>query len=216
MKRTTPQDPLLDDARKHYARAAKCAPIVRKDVDRQLVYGVVYAPGEIDAHGEMMLAHDIETMAHLFLQKMVETGNAVIDVEHDNQAIGAYPVESYIETRDDQDWPAGSWVLGVKIADPVIWAKVKSGELNGYSFEAMVNKMPMVVSVEVAPDMIGKTAENEGHDHVFFLEFDKEGRVSGGSTSMDAGHRHQILAGTATETAGTAGVKPHAHRLPVI
>ena len=215
MKRTTPNDPLLDDARTCYARTSKCAPIVRKDVEKQIVYGVVYAPGEIDAHGEMMLAGDIEQMAHAFLQKMVETGNAVIDVEHDNVPVNAYPVESYIETTEGQPWPVGSWILGVKIADANLWAKVKSGELNGYSFEAMVSKMPLVVSVEVAPDMLGKTAEAEGHDHVFFLEFNEEGRVIGGTTSFDAGHRHKIIAGTATEMAGTAGVKAHAHRLPV-
>lgn len=215
MKRTTPYDALLEDAQKGYAKVAKCAPIVRKDVEKQIVYGVVYAPGEIDSHGEMMLAADIEIMAHSFMQRMVETKNAVIDVEHDNNAVGAYPVESYVETRTDMPWPAGSWLLGVKIEDAAIWQKVKSGELNGYSFEAMVLKRPVVVEVTLDPDYLGKTDKAEGHDHVFFLEFNEEGRVTGGTTSYDYGHRHTIMAGTATEMTGTAAVKPHAHRLPV-
>lgn len=215
MQRTTPNDPLLDAALAAYTRQVKCAPIVRKDVEKQIVYGVVYAPGEIDSHGEMMLAADIETMAHRFMGRMVEAKGAVIDTEHDNVAIGAYPIESYVETVEGQPWPVGSWILGVKITDPEVWRKVKAGELNGYSFEAMVQKRPVVVEVQMDPDFLGMTDKAEGHDHAFFVEFNEEGRVTGGTTSYDFGHRHTIIAGTATEMAGTGAIKPHAHRLMV-
>lgn len=198
------------------ARKQKCAPIVRKDVDRQIVYGVVYAPGEVDAHGEFMLPSAVEEMCHKFMSVMADKGMSVIDQQHDNVPVAAYPVESWIETEEGRPWPVGSWIMGVKVMDPVVWEKIKKGEINGYSFEAMVSKMPMVVEIEVEHDLLAKTAPAYGHDHVFFLEFDvTTGKVKSGLTSFDLGHRHVITAGTATEMAGGPGVKPHAHRLPV-
>lgn len=216
-----PQEALLDHAHMspeamRVARTQKCAPIVRKNADRQIVYGVVYAPGEIDAHGEIMLAPAIEQMAHKFMRLLVDKGGAVIDQQHDNVPVSAYPIESYIETQEGMDWPVGSWIMGVKIEDPVIWQKIKAGEINGYSFEAMVTKMPMVVEYEVPYDMLATTEEALGHTHIFFLEFDVQtGKIVNGITSMDLGHRHTITMGTATEMAAGPGTKAHAHRLPM-
>lgn len=193
----------------------KATAIVRKDVDKQIVYGVVYAPGEVDAHGDIMSSEAIEMMAHKFMQLMVAKGAAVIDQQHDNVPLAAYPVESYIETVEGLDWPVGSWVLGVKIEDNEIWSRIKKGELNGYSFEAMVSKMPAVVDIEMDLDMLSVTGDAEGHNHLYFLELNEQGLIIGGITSMDKGHRHVIERGTATEKAGAPGVPPHAHRLPV-
>lgn len=197
-------------------RRAKCAPIVRKDADRQIVYGVVYAPGEVDSHGDMMFPDGVEQMAHAFMRVIADKGMNVLDQQHDNVPVDAYPVESWVETEEGRPWPVGSWLMGVKINDTELWGRIKKGEINGFSFEAMVRKLPMVVEVEVDVDLLSKTAESEGHDHLFFLEFDPQsGVIVKGVTSMDLGHRHVIAAGTATEMAGGPGIKPHAHRLPV-
>lgn len=206
---------LLDDAILADKALHPVVRIAKTVVEKQIVYGVVYAPGEVDAHGEAMMAEDIEDMCHKFLQVVAKTGGAVIDKSHDNQALAAYPVESYIETEEEKDWPVGSWIMGVKIEDPTIWASVKAGDLNGFSFEAMVRKLPIIVEVDLEPDFIGTTAKSEDHDHVFFLEYDAEGRVIGGTTSFDLNHRHIIKAGTATEHAIAPNGKKHAHRLPV-
>lgn len=207
--------PLLEDA----TRALKAATHVRiqkKDADKQLVYGVVYAPGEIDSHGEAMMAEDIELMCHRFMKLVAKRGGEVIDMEHDNVAIAAYPVESYIETEDGKDWPKGSWIMAVKVDDPTIWAKIKKGLINGFSFEAYVSKLATVVEVATDVDFFGKTSKNEDHDHVFYLEIDEEGRIIGGCTSYDMGHRHDITSGTATELAQVGTIPAHAHRLPVL
>ena len=212
MKR--PNDhPLLEDARKSDVWSDTVVRIQKKDAEKQIAYGVVYAPGEIDSHGEAMLAEDIEAMCHEFMKVYAQKRGEVIDTEHDNVAVGAYPVESYIETESGKPWPVGSWIMGVKVEDPVIWAKIKKGILNGYSFEAMVKKLNTVVEIEVEVDFVGKTAENEDHDHVFFIEFNDEGRVIGGCTSFDKGHRHDIVTGTTTELAAGVGIPSHAHRL---
>ena len=214
MTLTRDHHPLLSDARKGDV-SMRPVRIAKADAEKQIVYGVVYAPGEIDTDGETMLAPDIEQMAHLFMKRMAETKGAVIDVGHDNVAVSAYPVETFIETEEGKDWPVGSWVMGVKIEDPAIWKAVKGGKLNGFSFEAMTKKLPMVVEVEMEPELLGKTAMSEDHDHIYFLEFNEEGRVIGGTTSFDMGHRHEIVAGTATKQAIAPGINSHAHRLPM-
>ena len=149
------------------------------------------------------------------MRRSAEKGGNTIDVQHDNVPISAYPVESYIETEEGKDWPVGSWIMGVKIEDAGVWKKIKKGELNGFSFEAMVYKVPMVAEVSYFPDDLGITAENEGHDHVYFIEYDEEGRIVGGETSYDAGHRHTIKMGTATDLQAAPGLNLHSHRILV-
>lgn len=216
LKRLPTNDPLYDDALA--AAGVTEFPLVRiqkRDGEKQIVYGVVYAPGEVDTHGEVMFAPAIEEMCHNFTRLMMSKGGSVIDMEHDNKPLSAYPVESYIETAEGRDWPAGSWVMAVKIEDPEIWSMVKAGTLNGFSFEAMVTKLAAVVGVDLMPDAMGVTDEVEGHNHAYFIEFDENGRVCGGQTSMDAGHRHNIRSGTATEAASIGSIPTHSHRLLV-
>lgn len=208
------EHPLKSDALTAITRKAVVR-IKKADAEKQIVYGVVYAPGEIDSHGEFMQAETIEAMAHDFMRYTMQKGGETIDGEHDNVAIQAYPVESYIETKEGMDWPVGSWIMATKIEDPVSWLKVKTGLFNGYSFEAYVGKVARIVEVDSHADYIGKTSKSEGHDHVFFVDYDDQGRVIGGCTSYDAGHKHEIKSGTTTEFADATGIASHSHRLPI-
>lgn len=210
------QDELRMDALA--SAGVEAVPVVRiqkRDVEKQIVYGVVYAPGEVDTHGETMFAPAIEDMCHNFMRLMATKAGEVIDLEHDNVVVSAYPVECYIEPEEGKDWPKGSWIMAVKIEDPVVWSMVKDGTLNGFSFEAMVSKMNAVVEVDVEVDGWGRTAEAQGHDHVFFVEYDEDGRIIGGTTSLDMGHRHTIRAGTTTDKSIGPGIPSHSHRLTV-
>lgn len=193
------------DVEAHVAKTELC--IKATDQMEQIVYGEVYAPYVIDSHGEMMLPEDIRKMAHRFL---ISQKNHFIDMMHNNNPVEASVVESYIAKADDKDYAEGAWVLGVKIFDSAIWAKVMAGELNGYSFEAMVYKVDAEVVYEYLPLHIGFTEENDGHSHAFYVEVDKDGRVIGGYTSSAPGadgveHEHKIFAGTATERANSHG-----------
>jgi len=176
------------------------------DFDKRIAYGEVYSPYVIDSHGDIMLPEDIELMAHRFMQ--LKNLDQAIDTEHDNVPNGSYPVESFIAREGDPYYAAGSWVLGIKINDFRVWNAVKSGELNGFSFQATVKKMPVVVEVDVPVQNIGATEVANNHRHLFFLEVDKDGRIKSGRTSTDNGHAHEIKAGTATESA-----QGHSHRI---
>ncbi len=184
----------------HYVRIKKI------DAAKQVVFGEVYPANVLDTYGDFMSQEDIETMAHRFMQ--LSTMQQAIDTNHDEKPNGSYPIETFIAREGDPDYTPGAWVLGVKITEKKIWDKVLKGELNGYSFQALVRKVAVVVNVEMTLDKIGVTELADGHDHFYFVEMDEDGRVSRGVTSEDEGHSHTISAGTATDAADG-----HAHRI---
>jgi len=186
------------------------ARIKRIDADRQIVYAGVYAPNALDTYGEFMLAEDIETMAHRFMQLDLA---GVIDTNHDNVPNGSYPIESYVNRNlDDVDFAVGEWVLGVKV-DDTIWPEVLAGNINGYSFEALVRLADYDIEVTTTRDHVGETSTQKGvdHEHIFFVQTDDIGNVIGGITSEgEDGHVHKI--NHATMTAKTDG---HSHRFSI-
>lgn len=111
-------------------------PIFKADSEKQVVYCVVLAPNEIDLQEDYMYPEDIEKAAHDYLMR-----SRVIGASH-KRGIDATPVESYIAPQDlvyeggpygSQEVKKGSWVIGIKVHDPVEWEKVKSGEYTGVS-----------------------------------------------------------------------------------
>lgn len=173
--------------------------------DQQIVFGEVYAPLVIDSHGETMTAEDVEAMAHNY----VKAGNlgTTIDVMHDNNAVKATPVESFIARKDDPDYTEGAWVLGVHIEDPEVWESVKSGKLNGFSVQALAIKKLAVATIETYVDNVGTTEDADGHRHLYYVELDEVGKVVGGHTDIVRGHYHKISAGTRTDES-----EGHSHR----
>lgn len=174
---------------------AEC--LIRKtDDELQIVYGEVYAPNVPDAHGEFMTPVEVRKMAHEFMRKRILDR---IDTNHDNEVNGSTVVESFIAREDDTIYLPESWVIGMHVPDAEMWAAIKSGEINGFSIEALVQMKQKVVEIEI-PDVIeGRTAKTEDHDHRFEVRFDDEGNFIGGATSVENGHHHEIRRGTVTE-----------------
>jgi len=173
----------------------KQTPIKKSDEEQHVVYGEVYAPDVPDSDGDFMDAETIRKAAHKFL---VENKTSKVDKQHNGLETGAHVVESFIARKGDDTFIEGSWVVGVHIPDPEIWAQVKKGEINGFSLEAVVRGTPEVIEMEI-PDVIeGGTTENEGHSHRFFVKFAEDGTFLGGVTSIADGHHHAITHGTCT------------------
>jgi hypothetical protein len=173
--------------------------------EKQIVYGEVYIPNVVDTHDEMMLAEDIEIMAHRFMARLK---NDQIDLQHDNRVVKAVVVESFIAREGDPTFQVGSWVIAVKIDDTELWNAVKTGVYNGFSVETFISKQEAEVEFSFYPQVFGFTEKADGHEHAFFIQMDDEGSVVGGSTSDEAGHSHLIEFATATELA-----EKHAHRI---
>ena len=179
--------------------------MVLKSEEQQIVYGEVYSPMRPDAQGEYMTAVEIRKMAHEFIRsgKMGQ-----IDLMHGNKVLkGSSVVESFVSDAGDVRFLPDSWVIGVHIPDPMLWASIKKGEINGFSMEALVTRHDTDVEIEIPPVVTGMTSKSEDHEHKFFVTYDDKGQFKGGMTDVVNGHSHVIVAGTHTQDA--AG---HRHR----
>ncbi len=111
------------------------APIVMKDLDRQIVYGPVLIPDMPDSDGDVVSKDKIERVAHRFLEEY-----RLMEHMHTLKSV-ARPVESYIAPVDIElggnRIPQGSWVMGAKVNDPDAWDDVKTGKLTGFSVVAV-------------------------------------------------------------------------------
>ena len=183
-------------------------PRTKTDDEQQVVLGEIYAPDVMDSQGDTMSATEIQKMAYKFLSAGRVTK---IDVNHDNKECGARVVESFIARPGDPDFIPGSWVLGVQIPDKALWNKVKSGELNGFSFEGLVKSETKTVTLDIPEQVSGLTDNRAGHQHTFAAKFGPQGKFLGGSTGETDNHSHRILAGTVTEAADG-----HTHRFSYV
>lgn len=177
--------------------------------DEQLVTGQVYAPDTLDAHGHFMTAEELKKVAHQFMRDGLQTS---IDVQHDNKTVQACIVESFIARKGDPDFEEGSWVATVKIEDPAVWNLVKSGELNGYSFEILTYRDDMVVEVEYQSWYYGFTDPDphDKHTHPFMVRMDANGEIAWGKTGLgsDGSPAHSIKKSSITEK-----ISGHSHRI---
>lgn len=178
--------------------------IKKTDGELQIVFGEVLAPGLVDAQGDCMSAEEIRKTAYRFLQKGRQ---AAVDTDHDRSENGSHIVESFIARDGDPTFIPGAWVIGVRVPDPALWARIKQGELNGFSFEGVGLRAATTVQLDIPGSVSGLSQEAAGHCHRFVVSFDEAGRFVGGETDEVEGHRHGILKGTMTE--GAAG---HFHR----
>lgn len=184
--------------------------IQKRNNEKQIAYGLVYVPGQTDAHGDAMTVDEIEKLAYSFIKKNNLTER--IDTNHDGKSNGSYPVESWIVKEGDPMFsnPAhvGGWALGIKVPNIEIWSQIKSGKFSGFSFEAMARKNYRLVELNIAEEFYGETEPAEdGHTHFFVVALNEMGRVQGGVTSEDEFHYHQITSGTSTDEA-----QGHSHR----
>lgn len=188
----------------------KCVLKTSSDSRWHYVEGVVYQPLAIDTDWETMTADDVQKMAHDFIASgKVEA----IDTQHNRQTSGAEVVESFIARKGDPDYPEGSWVLKCRMEDGPLWESIKSGELNGYSFDAFVSKVPKQVVVDMVKVASGDSEDNTdtsevpAHKHEYYVEFDSKGRVVVGVTDEVLGHTHRISGTVVTDEADG-----HTHR----
>lgn len=167
--------------------------------EKRIVYGEVYAPDRPDSQGEFMRAEDIEKMAHDFMRRMK---TQAIDTEHNNKLVqNTCVVECFIAREGDPTFIPGSWVVGVHIDDDDTWAKVKKGEINGFSLEAYLKYEEVEVELEIPPVVSGRTSKSDDHEHEFHVAYDENGVFLGGKTDEVDGHFHVIKKGTVCEPA---------------
>ena len=111
--------------------------LLKRDEAQQIVYGVVYEPDVVDAHGDFMDAEEIEKAAHVFLKEFRN-----VDKQHDFTSKVGEVIESYIAPADfelgGQTVTKGTWMMAVKVVDDV-WQSIQKGEYTGFSLAGYGN-----------------------------------------------------------------------------
>lgn len=178
-----------------------------KDSDgfERVVLGEVLVPEEPNVYGDFHTKENIREWAY---QYMATIGEWYLDREHEgsptlNDNGKIVIVESFIARAGDPDFIEGSWVLGSWIRDDEIWELILEGQLNGYSWEAMIAALPFEIDAPSNKFVYGETQPHmiDGHKHRFFVILDVNGRAIAGGTSFDDGHYHPIRSHTFTEEA---------------
>ncbi|HEY3875550.1 MAG TPA: XkdF-like putative serine protease domain-containing protein [Candidatus Kapabacteria bacterium] len=106
--------------------------IAKADVEKGIIYGVVYEPDTTDTQGDWADAPTIERAAHDFL---IKGKVRMVDTMHDYTPIDGGVVESFIKNGEANNYPDakdGAWLVAIK-PDDMTKMKVKSGEYRGIS-----------------------------------------------------------------------------------
>lgn len=116
---------------------AVVADVVKSDDDQQVVYGwasIVEVNGSpvIDSEGDVISIEDLERAALDYVEQ-----SRMASINHTGLNVGTL-IESIVFTKEKQaslgiDLGKVGWWVGFRIHDPVIWARVKSGELKSFS-----------------------------------------------------------------------------------
>lgn len=115
--------------------------IKKTDNEKGLVYGIVYAPDEVDTDNEFTDANEIVKAAYAFM-KNKNTNN--VDKQHSFELEKAFVCESWIVKSNDAIFPdekEGSWAVAIKLEDEELKKAVKNGEIAGISMAGTAQKV---------------------------------------------------------------------------
>jgi len=115
-------------------------PIAKVDKEKQLVTGIVLEPNEVDAQGDIIDAGAIERAAHRFLSRYnSETRLGLLHKIFGENGVDL--VECWVSPLNfklgGQDVKKATWLMTVHVTDNILWKKVKSGEITGFSIGGM-------------------------------------------------------------------------------
>jgi len=124
--------------------------IKKTNDEKRIVYGIVYSPNEVDAHGDFATSEEIEKACYGFMKKSKTNS---IDTQHDmNVCQDCFVGENWIVKDHDALFPddLGAWAIGIRVENDEVWKSVKSGEFGGISMYGHAEK------VEKSEDVIEK------------------------------------------------------------
>ena len=123
-------------------------PVTKATDEKQIVYGVILDPYQVDLHGDWLPPAEIESTAHDFLEKsriiglrhktvadasIVESWVEIYPSEKDRQlALENLPHKVFKRKFGNDIIHSGAWVAGVKLSDK-LWASFKAGDLDAFS-----------------------------------------------------------------------------------
>jgi len=120
--------------------------ISKTDDEKGVIYGVVYAPNQVDTDGEYTDADEIIKAAYNFMKSKNTTN---VDKSHSFNNEKAFIAESWIIKENDSIFPEealGSWAVAIQLEDDVLKEQAKTGEIAGISMAGTATKIEPEVS----------------------------------------------------------------------
>ena len=125
--------------------------ILKVDLEKRLISGVVSEPDTIDLQGDILLSKDIENAAYKYLE-----GEKIIGYRHQKVAEGVKLLEGIVfqqsvwlkndDTNTEEYIRKGSFYVTLKIDNEEIWNQVKNQELNSFSIGGWGDRIPALES----------------------------------------------------------------------
>ena len=120
--------------------------------EKHMVYGAVLRPDfpiyRYDGENEYYLEFTSESIERMARDYMMNYRQGNVTIQHEEYANEVFMVESWIKQDMDKDksvsvgldksLPIGTWFCGFYVNNNDIWERIKSGELKGFSVEAMI------------------------------------------------------------------------------
>lgn len=192
--------------------ATKTKLYIREDDERweRLVFAEVLVPESPNTYSDFWTRDAIKEAAYGFMKH-----GFGIDVDHDNvdRTGGIYIVETFIARDGDPDFIPGSWVVGMRVEDDEVWGRILSGDINGYSYEAVLSTIEALFEGDKSGLVAGITEPdpNDGHVHEYLVRVNGIAEIVGGGTSFVNDHWHSITTHTYTDEE-----QQHKHRYNIL
>lgn len=121
--------------------------------EKHMVYGAVLRPDfpiyRNDGENEYYLEFTSESIERMARDYMTNYRQGNVTIQHEEYANEVFMVESWIKQDMDKDksvsvgldksLPIGTWFCGFYVNNNDVWERIKSGELKGFSVEAMID-----------------------------------------------------------------------------
>lgn len=120
---------------------------VFKTSEERIVIGVVLEPtkemDKPDSQGDIYSAAEVQKAAYKFMEEF-----QVIGLQHQSNVSDKVKVLLNWVTLEDttingQEVKAGTWLMGVRVADDQLWEGVKKGDITGFSIGGFATSTPV-------------------------------------------------------------------------
>lgn len=143
------QDPAIEV---NYVALSKEKPlqILLEKEDKHIIVGCALVPDKPiyrrDGDEEFYIKFSAETIEKLAHNYLANDRVYSFSTDHKDVADDVYIIETWLKTSEndkskdyDLDVPIGSWMVMAKVENDEIWNRIKEGELQGFSIEAVVD-----------------------------------------------------------------------------
>lgn len=143
------QDPAIEV---NYVALSKEKPlqILLEKEDKHIIVGCALVPDKPiyrrDGDEEFYIQFSAETIEKLAHNYLANDRVYSFSTDHKDAADDVYIIETWLKTSENDkskdyglDVPIGSWLIMAKVENDAIWNRIKEGELQGFSIEAIVD-----------------------------------------------------------------------------